>query len=455
MPTSGETTVVPRAGRGGAGVAASGAAWFVLYLLVGVTPLAVAVLADPPPGRDFWLELSVGLGFVGLAMLGLQFAVVSRFSAVNTPFGLDAVLEYHREISYVALAIVLAHPVIIFIRDPEMLAVLNLVEAQWQARFGVTSVLALLAVIATSVWRRRLRLRYEVWRVLHGVLATVVVVAALLHVEQVGHYVAGPWKRALWILMSLAFLALLVNVYVVQPLRMRRRPWEVVSAEPERGGVTTLMIRPVGHTGIHVMPGQFAWVTVDRWPFAVREHPFSIASSADQPDAVCFAVAPAGDFTSGVKDLEPGTRVYVDGPYGVFSYVRNEGPRFVFVAGGIGVAPVLGMLRTLADRDDRRPCLLFYGNPTWEDVPYREELDALAERLDLTVVHVLEDPPPDWDGEAGFIDDDVLARHVGEHPERAQYLLCGPVPMTDAVQRTLQDWGVPADRVNLELFEIV
>jgi predicted ferric reductase len=365
------------------------------------------------------------------------------------------VLSFHREISYVVLAIVLAHPVIIFIRDPSMLQVLNLVEADWQARFGVSSVVALLLLVITSAFRKGLRLRYEVWRVLHGLLATFVVVMALLHVEQVGYYVDGPWKRGLWALMSLAFVALLANVYVVQPLRMRRRPWEVAAVEPGRGGVTTLVLRPVGHEGMHFIPGQFVWITVKRSPFAVREHPFSISSSADEGGSISLAIAAAGDFTSTVPDIPVGTRVYVDGPYGVFSYVRDEGPRFVFVAGGVGIAPILGMLRTLADRNDRRPCLLFYGSSSWDEIAFREELDELTERLDLTVVHALEDPPEDWSGETGFIDGDMLDRHLGDHPERARYFLCGPVPMTEGVQQALGEPGVPSSRVNLELFEIV
>ncbi|WP_250443923.1 ferric reductase-like transmembrane domain-containing protein [Actinotalea sp. C106] len=439
----------------GVGVAAGGAAWFMLYLLVTVVPLLVAVSANPPPGRDLWTEISVGLGFVGLSMLGLQFAVVSRFSAINAPFGLDAVLQFHREISYVAMVFVLAHPGIIFVTQPEMIEVLNLVEADWQARFGVLSVLALLVLVATSVWRRRLRLRYEVWRVLHGSLAAVVVVAALVHIEQVGYYVDGFWKRSLWIVMSAAFVALLVNVYLVQPWRERRRPWEVASVTPARGSSWTVELRPVGHEGLRFAPGQFAWVTFGRSPYAVREHPFSISSSAEEPGAVQFAISEAGDFTSTVGDLEPGTRAYLDGPYGVFSYERHEGPRFVFVVGGIGIAPVLSMLRTLADRQDARPCLLVLGNPTWEDVPYRDELEELRDRLDLTVVHVLEDPPAEWDGESGFIDGEVLDRHLGEGYQRARYFLCGPVPMTDAVQAALAERGVPDDHVHLELFELV
>ncbi|MCL3862906.1 ferric reductase-like transmembrane domain-containing protein [Actinotalea sp. K2] len=452
-PADGEAPT--RSPAGGAAAAAKGSGWLLMYLLVGVTPLVVAVTANPPPGRGFWLELSVGLGFVGLSLLGLQFATVSRFSAVTAPYGLDVVLNYHRMISFVALGFVLAHPAIIVIQDPALAEILNPVTADWTARFGQTSILALVALIVTSVWRTRFRLPYEAWRVLHGALAVTVVVSALIHIERVGYYVDGFWKRGLWILMSAVFVALLVNVYLVQPWRLRRRRWEIVSVEAERGGVWTLTLRPLGHEGVRFSPGQFAWLTIDRSPFAVREHPFSFSSSADEHGTVTFAIKEAGDFTSTVGRLRPGTRAYLDGPYGVFSYERNEGPRFVFVAGGIGISPVLSMLRTLADRGDRRPCLLLYANESWQDVAYRDELTDLEERLHLTVVHVLAEPHDGWTGESGLIDGAVLDRHLGDHPERARYFLCGPVPMMDGVQAALLARGVPAGHLDLELFDLV
>jgi predicted ferric reductase len=436
-------------------VAASGFGWLLLYLLVAVTPLAVALASDSPEGRSTWTEASVGLGFVGLAMLGLQFATVARFDAVNAPFGLDAVVQFHREIAYVAFAFVLAHPVILFVTDTALLELLNPVTAPWRARLGLLSVLALVALVVTSTWRTRLRISYEAWIVAHGVLALVVVVAALGHIALVGHYVDGPWMTGLWAAMSAAFVALLVNVRLVKPLRQRNRPWEVVAVEPELGGAWTFAIAPVGHAGIVFTPGQFAWIRVGRGPFSPREHPFSFSTSADRTDLVAFTISEAGDFTSTIGSVEPGTRVYLDGPFGVFSYERNEGPAFAFVAGGVGIAPVLSMLRTLADRRDPRPCLLLYANPTWDDVAHREDLDDLTSRLDLEVVHILEHPPEGWEGESGMIDEGVLRRHLPrEGRDRLRVFVCGPPPMMDAVEHLLLDHGIPADHLELERFEL-
>ena len=75
-----------------------------------LAPLLLAIGQNRPPGRPFLVEFSIGLGFVGLSMLALQFALIARFKAVAAPFGIDALLQYHVQITFVALAFVLAHP---------------------------------------------------------------------------------------------------------------------------------------------------------------------------------------------------------------------------------------------------------------------------------------------------------------------------------------------------------
>jgi predicted ferric reductase len=113
-----------------------------------------------------------------------------------------------------------------------------------------------------------------------------------------------------------------------------------------------------------------------------------------------------------VAELKPGTPVYVDGPHGVFSIDQDEGPGFGLIAGGVGIAGLISMLRTMADRHDARPAVLFYANRDWDGVAFREEVERLKDRLNLTVVHVLEHPPEIWAGETGYVAAEVLARHL-------------------------------------------
>jgi predicted ferric reductase len=433
-----------------------GAFWAAVYLTVVIAPLVFAAVGTPPTDRGFWLEFSVALAFVGLAMMGLQFALVARFKAVAAPFGEDAVVQFHRLMSYFGTLFILAHPIIlILLVSSSYLRLLNPVSAPWRARFGLLSVILLLIVMVSSIWRRQLRIRYEWWQLIHMVAATLAVVAALVHVELVHYYVTSPWKRALWAAMTAGFVALIIWVRVVKPIMRLRRPWEVERVARERGDSWTITLRPVGHDGFSFAPGQFGWLALGRSPFGLTQHPFSFSSSAEQAGRVQMTIKELGDFTRTVGSIKPGTRAYLDGPHGVFSPDRHEGPGFVLLGAGVGIGPLISMLRTFADRQERRVCVLFYANRRLDGAALVPEIDGLSKRLSLEVVQVVEEPPADWQGERGRIDEALLRRHLPPRYQRMQYFVCGPEPFQDAMEEILPRLGVSAERVHSERFNFV
>lgn len=435
---------------------AQGAFWIAVYLLLILSPLFLLLIGPVPAGRNFWVELSVALGFVALSIMGFQFLITARFRHVAAPYGMDIMYEFHRQISWVAFALIIAHPVILFANNPRLLRLLNVFEAPWRARFGLGSILALLLLIATSIWRKRLGINYESWRVGHGVLGTLAVAFGLAHAVLVNHYLELPWKRVLWIASALFWIGLLVYVRLVKPLLMLRRPYRVTEVFPERGRAHTLVLRPQGHRGFKFAPGQFAWLTLRNSPFAFQEHPFSLssASTADSGQ-VAFTIKALGDFTSTISDIRPGERAYLDGPYGAFSVDRHKAAGCVFVAGGVGITPVMSMLRTLADRGDERPLLLIYGSKDWDSITFREELDELKKRLNLQVEHVLTDPPPGWPGESGRVTAEVLGRLIPRDRNTRQYYVCGPDPMMDSVEAALTRLGVSLANIESERYNFI
>jgi predicted ferric reductase len=430
-----------------------GIAWLGVFMGICVAPLAFALMSTNQPGQGFWTDFSVALGFVGLSLMGIEFALVARVKAFAEPFGTDGVIEFHRYIGYTGLIFVVIHVAIS--ADWSQANPLTPSDTPARVWFGGIAAAALVVLVASSVWRRQLRLSYEVWQVAHSVLAVIAVIAALVHVLLVDYYVDSVWKQVLWATMTAAVVWLLVWVRLVRPLRTRRRPWTVDQVTPESDRTIVLTVRPDGHDGMSFEPGQFAWITINRSPFSVTSHPFSFSSSAEVTDSVEFAIKAAGDFTSSVAMVEPGALVYLDGPHGVFSIDEYEGAGFGLIAGGVGIAPALSMLQTLADRGDLRPVSLFAGNRNWDSIILRERVDELTSRLNVTVVHVLEQPPPSWEGERGFLDEDIFARHLPPGYRRFQFFACGPTPMLTAVETALVSIGVPADRIHTERFDWV
>jgi predicted ferric reductase len=250
----------------------------------------------------------------------------------------------------------------------------------------------------------------------------------------------------------------LVRYRLLHPLALLRRPWEVAANLPELGASRTLVLRPVGHPGFAFQPGQFAWLNMGPTPFHLEQHPISMSSSGEVAPGgtLSFTIRDLGDWSGQVVPaLRPGARVWVDGPYGVFSPDREEGPGYVLVAGGIGVAPLVSMLETLADRGDRRPVLLLHGSRTEDDLTLRGRIEALRSRLELTVVEVLESPPTGWAGESGYVDEALLRRHLPRNHARFQYFVCGPPALMDAMERVLPALRIPAERIHAERFDMV
>ena len=439
--------------------AVQGAFRVLVYLGVTIAPLVLA-WSGMEPGRGFLIDFSVALGFVGLSLMGLQFLVAARFQSVAAPFGMDVLLQYHRQIGYVSLLFILAHPLLLFVADTGYLALLDVTTAPLRAKMAVTSTVALLVLVALSVWRKKLRIGYELWQLTHGVLAFVVVAAALTHVLLVGYYVNEPLEIALWLWMLVVFVGLILWVRLVRPLELRSKAWRVEDVIPERGDIRTIVLKPSRlharkFDGFPFEPGQFAWITVGKSPFAITRHPFSISSSAEKTERVALSIKAAGDFTREIGHLKPGATAYLDGPHGAFTMDRHDGPGFVFIGAGVGITPLMSMLRTMADRNDLRPCYLFFGNREWESVAFREEIEELKSRLNLEVVHVLSRPPEGWEGDKGRIGAAVLARHLPKRYQRLQYFICGSDSMMDATEDALVHLGVPKRRVHSERFGMV
>lgn len=292
---------------------------------------------------------------------------------------------------------------------------------------------------------------------MHGLVAIITIAAAIFHIYWNGNFINLPWKQQLWLSYFVVWMLLLVYTRIVYPIRLMRNPYEVVKVKPEAGHCTTIQLKPTTGKRLAFQPGQFAWLTAWKTPFSDTEHPFSIASSAEKPEVLEFTIKELGKFTATIKQLKAGQKVYVDGAYGSFSCDRYPQARaLVLLAGGIGITPMMSMLRSLADRGDKRPLMLFYANRDRESITLYDEIDSLKKKLNLKVVHVLEKPPREWKGETGFITTEILQRHLDPslHELEAQFFICGPKPMMDAVERQLAEIGYRFPQVHSERFAL-
>jgi len=430
--------------------------WLAFYILMVFLPMVLLMIFPRPEGREFLREVSVSLGFLAMALLGLQTIPTSRLKFFTKAFPMETLYDIHHKLSIFTFIIAMVHPVLLFINNPETLRLLNFFQAPTRAQAALLSVLAMFVLVITSIWREVLKMKYDVWRWIHDGLAFLAIGLGLYHMFKVNYYMSLTYQKVIWLVLTGIWVLIILYIRVAKPFIMLKRPYKVEKVVEERGDSWTLWLRPDGHKGFHFQSGQFAWITNES-PFIFRENPFSFSTSSDRDDdLIGFTIKELGDFTSTVKQFEPGDTIYVDGPYGTFNLDEHYDNRLVLIAGGIGSAPVLSILRTMRDRGREKPVIFFYGNPTRDDIIYREELEKLKEEVNLKVVHVLERPPEDWEGESGFITAEILSKHLPEDYQQWEYLffLCGPMPMIRAVEGALSKMDVSSARIFSEKYEM-
>src|SRR5436190_594232 len=144
-----------------------------------------------------------------------------------------------------------------------------------------------------------------------------------------------------------------------------------------------------------------------------------------------------------------GDELTCKGPFGMFTLRDSSPRRLVFIAGGAGMAPVLSLLRSMADKGTERPATFYYGARTHDDLFALEEIERLGGELpNLTFVPALSDA--EWDGETGMVTD-VVDRMEDDLAEVDAYL-CGPPPMVDAAIALLEQRGTPESHIYFDRF---
>ncbi|MCK9487965.1 MAG: ferredoxin reductase family protein [Xanthomonadales bacterium] len=431
--------------------------WMLAYMALALLPMAIALVGNTPEARERMIETGVMFGLLGLGVLSAQAVTSGRQRWFARGLGQDDLLRFHRQTGLFAWLLVLAHPLTLFLADSEFLTYLDPRDELLRALSLWFVLLAILVLVVSSLWRLTFGLSYEIWRLLHGGLALAIVSLGLGHALMVDHYTGPIWKKALLVMVVGGALYLMAETRTRRPWRMRRRPWRVQKVREGRDESWTLRLVPEGHAGMRFRPGQFAWLTLGESPWRLQQHPFSMASSIDEDGgALEFTIKAVGDFTGSLSEVEPGTCAWLEGPYGVFTWQPGQSPRgAVFITGGVGITPVMSMLRTARDRGAREPLWLVHASKDFDSILFREELDELARELPLTLVHVLDEPPEDWDGESGKVDKALLQRCLPEHLAELPCYLCGPKPMADSLEPALSELGVPAKNLYCERFDMV
>ena len=418
-------------------------------------PLPLAALEPQVRAAGPALVLSVLAGALAVSGLVAQSSLPTRWRWLRPVVDADQVLRWHRRIAGLVVIATTLHVAALAVADPAGFRHLIGPSAPLRAKLAVVATVALVLLCALSMWRKQLRLRYDIWRATHLFMTAVVVVTAVLHsvlVERAQKDSGATAQSWLWGALGAVAVISLIRFRLVRPLRSRSTPYRIVAVLEEQGDAVTVELAAQGHDGMQFRPGQFAYLRVGDSPLSLDEHPFSYSGNADRQDRPQFTVKTGGEFTSRIAQLPAGTPMLIDGPYGSFC-PDSETSGFILVCGGVGVTPAFSLLTTLAERGDPRAHLLILACRTPAEAPLGDKLDGLADQLDLEVVLVPSQPPAGWRGASGRLDSGTLRRLVPHDGRFRQAYLCGPPGLVKMATQTLLRVGLPRRHVHAELFD--
>ncbi|MEA3401665.1 MAG: ferredoxin reductase family protein [Armatimonadota bacterium] len=386
-----------------------------------------------------------------MTILALQALLAGRLKPVCEQYGLDMVLRFHKSMAVLSLVLLVAHPVLLSLSAGSWNLITSL-DLPWYIIFGKIALLLVIQGI-TSIWQRRL-LDFQTWRVLHNV-APGILVLVFVHSWMAGGDLQATPMRVLWVaLFAIAVVAYSAHKFV-GPISRKSNLWTVKSVSQETHDVYTLEFEPPeGSQPLQYNPGQFQFLTLYRDDrYDGEEHHFTISSSPSSGPTHTSTIKNSGDFTATIGETEPGDRAMIQAPFGRFSYAINApDDRYLFIAGGIGITPLMAMLRHMRDEGADCEVTLLFGNKTEDDIVFRDELHAIAvgETPNLSVVHVLSQGQ--WEGETGYIDRDLISRYVGDDLSGMSIYLCGPEAMMDTLIPELLDINANQNRLYSERF---
>ncbi|HLX35755.1 MAG TPA: ferredoxin reductase family protein [Candidatus Limnocylindrales bacterium] len=384
----------------------------------------------------------------------IQLVLMSRSPWLDQLFGMDRLAWAHRWLGFGTVWLIVAHGIFTVVgyafgdgRGILDEAVLIVTTYAWVLPATIGGVL-FVAIGVSSVRAARASLSYEAWFLLH-LLAYAAIALGFMHQLLVGSdFMHDPLARVYWIGLYAVAVAMIVIFRFGQPIALNlRHGLRVARVVREGPGLTSIYVTGRRLETLAVRSGQyFVWRFL-AGPSWWHGHPFSL-SSAPNGEWLRITVKALGDGTRALQRLEPGTRVWVEGPYGVMTGARRRRRRVLLIAGGIGIAPLRALVESLPAGPGEMTLLYRAREP--KHVVFREELDALASLRGITV-HYLVGRRGSADMPGDPLSGRALRETVPDIRDRDVYL-CGPVPMMDRLEATLRGLGLGRRQIHAERF---
>ncbi|MDF3854426.1 2Fe-2S iron-sulfur cluster-binding protein [Paracoccus sp. P2] len=250
-------------------------------------------------------------------------------------------------------------------------------------------------------------------------------------------------------------MAVLVKAFGDKPWK-DDEPLECVMVVPETSDTATFTFRAPSGAWFDYQPGQF--VTLDLpVPGGNVQRTYTISSSPSRPLSISVTVKAQPGSVGGrwmIDHLRPGMRLKAFGPAGIFSFVRHEAPKYLFISAGSGITPVMSMTTWAWDSGEMPDIVFVHAARSPSEIIFRQRLEGMADRVPgLQLRFTVEDSDPfrTWHGYRGRLNQIMLGLMAPDYLER-EVFCCGPEPFMQAVRDMLIALGFDMDHYHQESF---
>ncbi len=425
---------------------------WVLMIVVSVSPLIPWFFALQPISLRFantyatFTAIGEILGLVGIAMFSLNLVLSARLQLFENYFGgMNRVYVAHHLFGGVSFLLLLAHPLALasaYIPISLKSAALYLLPGNdWSINVGIVSLLCMMTLLLLTFF---ITLPYEFWRFTHKFLGGVFLLAAV-H----GFFVPSDLSRDatlrnyMLIIVSAGTVAYLYRTILGRFL-VRRFEYTVTKVTSLTNDIYEIYLKPIKKP-VRYYPGQFVFISFqDSWVRA-EVHPFSI-SSLPTDSLLMITAKVEGDYTKTLQTIKQYDTALLEGAYGRFWHPYVEKKQQVWIAGGIGITPFVGMARSLSQLD----CMidLYYSVRTAEEAVYKELFVQIAkENKNFRFI-------PWYTKTQGRLSVENMTATSGDLHEK-DIFLCGPPLMMKSLKGQLKKIKISSRKIHSEEFQML
>ncbi len=407
---------------------------------------------------DFVFASGSIMGLFAFMILFWEYVLGARFIARRLTSDVIWLNSVHQFLGKYGFVLILMHPLLVYL-DKIMLGVgipfpSIITEYDRLVLLGQLGFFLIGGIWITSAITRG-KLGYRWWKRIHLITYSILFLI-FLHSTQIGFFlndISISWLKVYWLVLFGIFFTITI-IRLLAQFGIAKRQYVITNKKKLTYDTFSLYLKPIKSSSrISPKLGQFVYI---QHSLTGESHPYTISHFNNESGEIAISTKNLGKFSEELGKVSVGTKVYLDGPYGVFTKEAYTTSRpIVLIAGGIGITPFVRMLDYFKLNADKNPGItLFYGNKTLDDIVFKSDFDNLDDNK-FKVIHVLsnsEEVIPSF--ERGYITVDLIKKYLDKDLPSYDYFLCGPPIMMQKLIPAIRQAGVPIAQIYSEKFSL-